>query len=69
MSKVKGASAYNWRIALASAPNVYVQTVQTPGGRYLFEELTPGQVYLVQVNALGAMGESNWSDDSTLMIL
>ena len=67
--KVKGAYAYNWRVALASSPNVYVETAQTTGGRYLFEGLTPGLVYIVQANALGALGESNWSSGTSLMVL
>ena len=65
--KVNGAYAYNWRIALATAPTVYVQTAQTTGGRYLFTGLTPGQIYRVQVDALGSLGESDWSDVTSLM--
>jgi hypothetical protein len=68
VSKVNGANAYNWRIALASAPTVYVQTVQTTGSRYTFEGFTPGETYLVQANALGALGESNWSSATSLMV-
>lgn len=67
--KVKGASAYNWRIALATAPVVYVETAQTTASRYLFENLTPGQIYLVQTNALGSVGESNWSTTTNLMVI
>jgi hypothetical protein len=67
--KVNGANAYNWRIALASAPTVYVGTAQTTGGRYTFGDLTAGQVYLVQANALGSQGESNWSDTASLMVI
>ncbi len=68
-SPVNGASTYNWRVALASAPDVYVQTAQTTGGRMVFEALTPGQVYSVQVCAVGAAGPSNWSDNSKLMVV
>ena len=66
---VYGAFTYNWRVALASAPTVYVKTVQTTGGRMLFQGLTPGQLYLVQVNAVGAAGTSDWSDASSLMVV
>ena len=67
--KVKGAYAYNWRVALATAPTVYVQTEQTTGGRCTFFDLTPGQIYLVQANALGASGPSNWSTAGSLMVI
>lgn len=67
--KINGAYAYNWRVALASAPTVDVQTAQTAGSRHAFKGLTPGQTYLVQVNALGALGISNWSDASTLIVI
>lgn len=39
---VPGAYSYNWRLALAATPNVYVQTPQTTGARTVFERLTPG---------------------------
>jgi hypothetical protein len=67
--KVNGASAYNWRVALASAPTVDVQTAQTAGSRYTFKGLTPAQTYIVQVNALGTAGVSNWSDASMLIVI
>ena len=64
-----GAFTYNWRIALATAPNVYVQTAQTTGGRIVVEDLTPGQIYNVQANAVGSAGTSDWSDVSKLMVV
>ncbi len=67
--KVRGAYAYNWRAALASSPTVYVEVAQTAGGRYTFGDLTPGLIYAVQANALGAVGESNWSSSATLMVV
>jgi hypothetical protein len=66
---VKGAYAYNWRLALASAPGVFVQTAQTTGGRALFQDLTPGQVYQVAANAVGAAGASDWSGVGSLMVI
>jgi hypothetical protein len=68
-SPVEGASVYNWRIALASAPTQFVQTAQTTAARTTFAELTPGQVYNVQLNAVGASGTSDWSDDATSMVM
>jgi hypothetical protein len=64
-----GAYSYSWRVALASAPTVFVQTTQSPGARTTFEGLTPGQIYNIQLNALGAAGPSDWSDDGTLMVV
>ena len=66
---VYGAQSYNWRVALSSAPQTYVQTAQTTGGRKLFTGLTPGQTYSVQVSAVGAAGPSDWSDDAELMVI
>jgi len=67
--KVYGASAYNWRAALASAPTVYVQTAQTTAARYTFEGLTSGEIYNVEVNALGASGESDWTPATSRMVV
>jgi hypothetical protein len=67
--KLNGVSAYNWRIALASAPTVFVQTKQTAYGRVAFAGLTPGQLYNVQASALGAAGESDWSNTACLMVI
>lgn len=66
---VNGAYTHNWRVALVSAPDVYVQTAQTIGGRMVFVGLTPGQVYIVQVCAVGAAGPSNWSNTSKRMVV
>lgn len=67
--KVDGAYAYNWRVALASAPTVVLQTEQTTATRNTFEALTPGEVYSVQVNALGAVGESDWTAPTSRMVI
>ncbi len=64
-----GGQAYNWRLALGSAPNVYVQNKQTRSSRYLFEGLTPGQIYNVEVSTVGAAGPSDWSDAGSLMVI
>jgi len=69
ISPVNGAYAYNWRLALASAPTVYVQTAQTTGGRNTFAGLTPGQTYNIEANAVGAAGVSDWSDAGSLMVI
>lgn len=66
---VFGAYSYNWRVALKSAPNVFVQEVQTTAASNIFEGLTPGQVYFVQLNAVGSAGSSDWSDDGETMVM
>ena len=66
---IYGAASYNWRLALASDPTTFVQTVQTTGGRYMFEDLTPGKIYSVQANAVGSAGPSDWSDAAELMVV
>jgi hypothetical protein len=69
ITPVYGASSYNWRVALASAPSTFVQTAQTTGGRHSFNGLIPGQIYNVEANAVGAAGPSDWSDVACLMAI
>jgi len=67
--KVRGAYSYNWRVALASTPTVFLAEAQTTASRYVFEGLTPGQTYIVQVSAVGAAGETSWSAPTSTMIV
>ena len=67
--RVYGASSYNWSVALASAPELDVQTAQTTGARAQFSGLTPGKVYQISLNAVGAAGVSDWSDTGSLMVI
>ena len=60
---------YNWRVALASAPDAYVVEQQTTAASDVFEGLTPGQIYLVDVNVVGSAGPSDWSDAAQLMVV
>lgn len=65
-----GASTYNWRVALASAPTAYLQQVQTTAASVTFTGLTPGQIYVVDANAVGAAGPSDYSMAATgLMVV
>ena len=66
---VQGASIYNWRVTASSSPDNPVQTRQTTGARHTFSGLTPGIVYNVEVNALGAAGPSNWTGPARLMVV
>lgn len=68
-SPVYGATIYNWSLALQSAPEVDVQTAQTTGARMQFTGLTPGQIYVISLNAVGTAGVSDWSDYGTLMVV
>jgi len=64
---VQGASIYNWRVTASSSPDNPVQTRQTTGARHTFSGLTPGIVYNVEVNAVGAAGPSNWTGPARQM--
>jgi hypothetical protein len=66
---VANAYTYNWRVALASAPTDYVQELQRTAARITFTGLTPGQIYIVDVNAVGAEGPGDWSNSAELMVV
>ena len=59
---VTGAGIYNWQLALASSPDTPVQTTQTTAASTIFDGLTPGLEYSVEVNAVGSAGPSDWTD-------
>ena len=54
---------------LASAPDAYALEQQTTAASDTFAGLTPGQIYLVDVNAVGSAGPSDWSDTAQQMVL
>jgi hypothetical protein len=62
---IYGASLYTARLALASAPLIYLQTKQSTAAHFLFEGLTAGELYNVGINAIGVAGPSDWSNDGT----
>jgi hypothetical protein len=66
---IYGASCYNWVLAVESALETAVQTGPTTAARTSFAGLTPGKVYVVSVNAVGAAGMSDWSDLGSLMVI
>jgi hypothetical protein len=66
---IYGASLYTTRLALASAPLVYLQTKQSTAAHFLFDGLTAGELYNVGMNAIGAAGPSDWSNDGTCRIV
>jgi hypothetical protein len=66
---ISGAYIYSWRVALASAPATYIKQVQTTAASNTFDGLTPGQVYLVEVNAIGTAGPTDYSGPGELMTI
>jgi hypothetical protein len=60
---------YNWRVALATAPTVFVKEKQTTAASNTFDGLTPDQIYNVQLNAVGTTGASDWSNTGELMVI
>ncbi len=66
---VYGAVLYTAQLALASKPDVIVESQQQTGVRFLFEDCTPGEVYNVAVNAIGAAGPTDFSDVGTLRVV
>jgi hypothetical protein len=66
---VYGAATYNWQLAAADAPTVILQTDETTAASTSFNDLIPGKVYLVQANAVGAAGTSDWSQSASLMVV
>jgi hypothetical protein len=55
-------AVYNWRISTAAAPSVVVQSAQTTAASNTFTGLTPGIVYVAEVNVVGSAGPSDWSN-------
>lgn len=66
---VYGASVYNWRLSRADAPGVFLQTAQTTAASTSFAGLIPGVTYVVQANAVGAAGPSDWSQPVSQMVI
>lgn len=60
-SALYGASSYTARVAPASTPTVYVQTVSQTSSRFMFHGLTSGELYHVEMSAMGAAGSTDWS--------
>ncbi len=69
LPKMRGVSSVTWRIALQSAPTVYLETVSTSGSRYTFTGLTGGATYLIQAAVVGTTGQSAWGPTAALMAL
>ena len=66
---VYGALTYNWQLCFASAPTVVVQAMETSPASVLFTGVPPGQVCLVQANAMGTAGTSDWSQTASHMVI
>jgi hypothetical protein len=66
VNPVFGASIYNWKLT-SNAPGAAVATTQTTASYCTFAGLTPGVVYSVEANAVGAAGPGDWSQGATQM--
>jgi hypothetical protein len=54
---------------LAAAPTVVVQEIETSTSYVTFPNLPPGQVCIVQANAVGTAGTSDWSPTTSRMVV
>lgn len=52
-----------------NAPTVVLQSAQTTSASNSFAGLTPGNVYVAQVNAVGSAGPSDWSEPVSQMVV
>jgi hypothetical protein len=68
-SPIVGASVYSWRVTMAAEPEVEVLSDQSTAASNTFTGLTPGVVYRVQANAVGAAGPSDWSVPVSQMVV
>ena len=68
VSPVFGASIYNWQLT-PNTPGGAVITAQSTAASFTFSGLTPGVIYTVTVNAVGAAGPSNWSNPASQMAI
>jgi hypothetical protein len=59
---VAQAASYQWRVASAAAPTVWLPADPTVAANATLQGLTPGTQYIVQVRAIGSKGPSDWSD-------
>ena len=66
---VPGSVLYTWRVALVTAPDVSVRSVQSTAASITFLGLTPASEYQVIVNAIGTAGPSDWTDPVTQIII
>ena len=67
-SPVFGASTYNWTCT-ANTPGAVPITAQGTAAGCTFSGLTPGVIYTIALNAVGAAGTSNWSQSASLMVI
>jgi hypothetical protein len=63
---INGAYIYNWRVALAATPTVFVFQKQTTRADVEVTGMNRGDIYIVQVNAVGAAGPTEYSDAANI---
>jgi hypothetical protein len=64
---VFGSYTYNWTCT-ANTPGAVPLTAQGTAASWDFNGLTPGGIYTIALNAVGAAGASNWSNAVSLMV-
>ena len=64
---VFGAYTYNWTCT-ANTPGAVPIAAQGTAASWDFNGLTPGGIYTIALNAVGAAGASNWSNAVSLMV-
>jgi hypothetical protein len=63
---INGAYIYSWRVATAAAPAVFVLEIMTTKASATLSDLVRGEIYNVQVSAVGAAGPTEWSDAANI---
>lgn len=63
---IYGAYVYYWRAAAVSAPTVFVAQTPTTKANATLSGLTRGEIYNIQVSAVGAAGQTEWSDAANI---
>ncbi|MDQ6760147.1 MAG: hypothetical protein M3Z32_09825 [Acidobacteriota bacterium] len=63
---IHGAYVYNWRVATAAAPTVFVVETTTTKANTKLVGLTRAVIYNVQVSVMGPAGATEWSDAANI---
>ena len=53
----------------ATPSPTFIRQTQTTAASNTFDGLTPGQIYNVQLNAVGTAGTTDWSGAAELMVV
>lgn len=67
--RIDQARAYQWRLAPAATPTVFLPVITTFGAHAQYAGLTATTVYVVQVCVVGTAGTSDWSVTATALVV